>query len=106
MDSSPGAKLIERLQRTLGIAILVQSIEPAEVATDGADASGEGDDVRGADPLGSAVTIRATFLFGSNTTDVAVSGDTETNAWDALARAAIAWRNADYQHIPMWGGGG
>jgi hypothetical protein len=94
MDQASGAELIERLQRTLGIAILVQSVEPADVAARAADPSVEG------------VTILATFLFGSNTTDVAVTGDSEREAWDALARAAIAWRNADFQSIQMWPGGG
>ena len=102
-----GAEMIEHLQRTLGIAILVQSIESTE---DVADAAGQADDLGGpgapheVDQAGD-VTIRATLLFGSNTTDVAVTGESETDAWNALARAAIAWRNADYQHIPMWGGG-
>jgi hypothetical protein len=97
-DPSSGAELIERLQRTLGIAILVESAEPAEP-----DLSVESNVPH---PSGAGVTIRATFLFGSNTTNVAVTGASEAEAWDALARAAIAWRNSDYQHVPMWGGGG
>ena len=98
MDPSSGAELIEHLQRTLGIAILVESVETGEPGS-----SVEPNTLHGsADP----VTIRATFLFGSNSTDVAVTGQSEADAWNELARAAIAWRNSDFQHIPMWGGGG
>jgi hypothetical protein len=100
-DPSSGAELIERLQRTLGIAILVQSVEPAEPEERGASV-----EPNTLHQSGDTVTIRATFLFASNTTDVAVTGDTETEAWDALARAAIVWRNSDFQHVPWWGGGG
>lgn len=78
-----GDDLIERLQRTLGIGVMVQSVEP-----------------------GDPVTVRATLMFGSRTTDVVVTGDSEADAWEELAKAAIAWRNADYQHVPMWPGGG
>lgn len=88
-NPSSGADLVERLQRTLGIAVLVESVEPV-----------------GPVESGGSVTIRATFMFGSNTTRVAVTGESEPKAWEELARAAIAWRKADYQHIPMWGGGG
>lgn len=92
MDPSSGAELIDRLQRMLGIAILVQSIEPA--ATAAADQPGEG------------VTIWATFLFGSHTTDISVTGESESKAWEELGRAAIAWRNSDFQNIQIWPGGG
>lgn len=90
-----GAELIERLQRTLGIAIVVESVEAMEsmVAT---DPSG------GADP----VTIRAMFMFGGHSTAVTVGGPTESDAWAALARAAIEWRNSDFQQVPLWWGGG
>ena len=98
MDPSSGDELIERLQRTLGIAILVESVETAEPAS-----SAEPNVLHGS---GDSVTIRASFLFGSNSTDIAVTGQSEADAWNELARAAIAWRNSDFQHIPMWGGGG
>ena len=78
--------LIKRLERTLGIAVLVESVDTV-------------------DP-GGATTIEASFMFGSNATRVAVTGGSEAKAWEQLARAAIAWRNSDYQHIPMWPGGG
>jgi hypothetical protein len=81
-----GTDLIERLERTLGIAVVVESVGTVE--------------------QGDAVTIEASFMFGSNATRVAVTGGSEAEAWEELARAAIAWRNSDYQHIPMWPGGG
>ena len=98
MDSSPGAELIAHLQRTLGIAILVESVEAAEPGS-----SVEPNVLR---ESGDSVRIQATFLFGSNSTDITVTGESEADAWNELARAAIAWRNSDFQHIPMWGGGG
>jgi hypothetical protein len=98
MDPSSGAELIEHLQRTLGIAILVESVETAKPAS-----SVEPNALR---ERGDPITIRATFLFGSNSTDIAVTGQSEADAWNELARAAIAWRNSDFQHIPIWGGGG
>jgi hypothetical protein len=95
---SSGPELIEQLQRTLNMAILVESVEPAEQ-----DSSAEPNTLRAP---GDPVTIRATFIFGRYTADGSVTGASEGEAWDALGRAAIAWRNADYQHIPLWGGGG
>ena len=90
-----GSELIEQLQRTLGMAILMESVEPA--------APGGSTEPPGLDE---PVTLRATFMYGRYTTQVAVTGETEAEAWDALARAAIAWRNSDYQHVQMWPGGG
>ena len=82
-ETPSGADLIERLQRTLGIAIVVETVETAE-----------------------PFTIRASFMSGRNTTQVVVDGPTESDAWAALAREAIAWRNSDFQHVQMWPGGG
>lgn len=78
-----GPELVDQIQRTLGIGILVDTIGSAE-----------------------PVTIHATFVYGRYTTPVAVTADTERLAWQELAKAAIAWRNSDYQNIPMWWGGG
>lgn len=86
-----GPELIERLQQTLGIAVIVESVESASP-----DQPIEQDD---------AVAIRATFIFGSHTREVTVTGESEAKAWEALANAAIAWRNSDYQHIRIWGTG-
>jgi hypothetical protein len=87
-----GAELIEHLQRTLGIAIVIESVDPVESVDPGS----------APDP----VTIQATLLSGAHSTTVTVEGPTESDAWAALARAAIAWRNSDFQHIGMWPGGG
>jgi hypothetical protein len=92
-----GAELIERLQRTLGMAIVVDSIEPAHTV----EPRGPG----GPDQTGERVTMHATFMFGRYSTTVAITSDSESQAWDELGRAAIAWRNSDYQHVPMWWGG-
>ena len=98
---SIGTELIDGLQRTLGIAVIVESVESAE-----ATGSERGDPATAGSAAAGPVTIHATFMFGSNTTTVTVTGDSESGAWNALARAAIAWRNSDYQHIQMWPGAG
>ncbi len=77
-----GPDLVDRLQHTLGIGILVESVEPTEPAT-----------------------ILATFMSGQHTTRATVTGATEADAWQELAKAAVAWRNSDFQHLPMWWGG-
>ncbi len=96
-----GADMIDRLQRKLGIGIVVESIEPID-PTEPTESTPA---IQSADPA-PAVTIRATLMFGSRATGVVVAGPSETAAWKELARAAIAWRNDDHQHIPMWPGGG
>lgn len=95
-----GSDLIERLQQTLGMAIVVESIDPS-----GSPSSEETPEPEVAGPPDAAHTIRATLMFGRYTARVMASGPTESDAWADLARMAIAWRNSDYQHIPMWGGG-
>jgi hypothetical protein len=89
-----GPELIERLQKTLGMAIVVDSIQsapPAEPASP--------------DQPGERVTMHAMFMFGRYSTPVTITAGSESEAWDELGRAAIAWRNSDYQHVPMWWGG-
>ncbi len=95
-----GAELIERLQKTLGIAIAVESVEAPEPS-----GSSEPDDPDVAGPTAVPHTIRATLMFGRYTAPVVASGPTESDAWAELARIAIAWRKSDYQNVPMWGGG-
>ena len=90
-----GAELIEHLQRTLGIAVVIDSVDSVEA----------GESVDPSSPSG-RVTIQATLMSGAQSTRVTADGPTESDAWAALARAAIAWRNSDFQHIPMWWGGG
>ena len=103
-DEMPtGQDLIDRLQRTLGIAIVVESVESAADAAASPADSVQPDGLPGS---GEPFTIRASFMFGSNSTQVVVGGPTESDAWAALAREAIAWRNSDFQHVQMWPGGG
>ena len=97
-EPDSGTELIDSLQRKLGIGIVVESIESTE-AMESTTSIGS------ADPEAS-VTIRATLMLGSRATGVVAAGPSETAAWRELARAAIAWRNDDRQHIPMWPGGG
>jgi hypothetical protein len=84
-----GADLIEQLQRTLGVAIVVESMESVETS--------EAPDT---------ISIQAMLMSGTHSTKVTVAGPTASDAWAALAKAAIAWRNSDFQHIPMWWGSG
>lgn len=92
-DEPPsGPELIEHLQRTLGVGVVIESVETAE--------SGHPSSAL------DAVTIQAMLMSGTHSTRVTGAGPTESDAWAALARAAIAWRNADFQHIPMWWGSG
>ena len=95
-----GSELIDRLQQTLGIAIMVESVEASEPSS-----SAESADPDLAGPSEVPYTIRATLMFGRYTAPVVASGPTESDAWAELARMAIAWRKSDYQHVPMWGGG-
>jgi hypothetical protein len=99
-EPTSGAELIDRLQRTLGMAIVVESIEPSEPS--GSEEALESD---AAGPPDAPHAIRATLMFGRYTARVVATGPTASDAWADLARMAIAWRNSDYQHIPMWGGG-
>jgi hypothetical protein len=95
-----GAELIDRLQKTLGMAIVVESIEPSEPS-----GSVKAPEMDMAGPPDAPHSIGATLMFGRYTARVLATGPTESDAWADLARMAIAWRNSDYQHIPMWGGG-
>jgi hypothetical protein len=95
-----GAELIDRLQQTLGIAIVVESVEAS-----GASDSVDSDELDVAGPTDMPHTIHATLMFGRYTSQVVAAGPTESDAWAELAKMAIAWRNSDYQHIQMWPGG-
>lgn len=95
-----GAELIDRLQQTLGIAIVVESVEASEPP---GSAESAGPDV--AVPTDVPHAIHATLMFGRYTAPVVATGPTESDAWAELAKMAIAWRKSDYQHIQMWPGG-
>lgn len=90
-------ELIERLQETLGIAIVADSIEPSDTA------ESVEPDVTG--PTDVPHTIHATFMAGRYTAPVVATGPTESDAWAELAKIAIAWRNSNFQHVQMWPGG-
>ena len=106
LDAMPtGQDLIDRLQRTLGIAIVVESVESAADAAAPPIDSNQPNVLSGS---GEPFTIHASFMFGSNSTQVVV-GRTDGVLGclgAALAREAIAWRNSDFQHVQMWPGGG
>jgi hypothetical protein len=93
-----GDALIEQIQKTLGIGIMVESVERA--------APDRPDEPEASDGAGGSTTIRAALMSGRYTTQIAVTADSEAKAWEDLGRAAIAWRNADFQHVPMWWGAG
>ena len=95
-----GAELIDRLQQTLGIAIVVESVEASEGS---GPAEWAEPDMAG--PTDVPHTIHATLMFGRYTAPVVATGPTQSDAWAELAKMAIAWRNSDYQHIQMWPGG-
>jgi hypothetical protein len=78
-----GSTIIRDLERTLGLGVIVQSID-----------------------AGPTFVIRAHLMLGPHSEAVAGTGPTEAEAWRDLARAAIAWRTTNDKHIPWWGGGG
>ena len=77
------ARFLAELERRLGMAIIVHSVE------------GDG-------PL----RIEATLMRDGSSTDVTVEGEYEAEAWDRLAQASLAWRNSDPQNVRIFGGGG
>jgi hypothetical protein len=79
--SAPG--LVHDLERTLGLGVIVLSIEDAP-----------------------EFRIRALLMLGQHSQEVSGVGATEAEAWQDLAKAAVAWRTSDDKHIPMWWGGG
>jgi hypothetical protein len=82
-DDLPGPDGIERLADALGIGIMVQSIEE-----------------------GPPAVITATFLLDTRVFDVSVTGPTEGDAWEELARKAIEWKNDDERNVRTYFGGG
>lgn len=76
------AEFLEDLERTLGVGVIVQSIED-----------------------GPTFTIRALLLLGQHSEHVVGEGRTEAEAYRALARSAIAWRTTNDKQVPWWGGG-
>ena len=81
-----GADLIHDLERTLGIAIIVGSVDESA-------------------PAPAHVRIDALFRFGPRSEEVTAIGDTATDAWRQLASMAVAWRNANENLVHLWGVG-
>lgn len=77
------ARFLAELERRLGMAIIVHSID-------------------GSGPM----RVAATLMRDGRSTDVIVEGDDEAEAWDRLAEAALDWRNSDGLNLPIFGGGG
>jgi hypothetical protein len=76
-------ELIRDLERTLGVGVIVQSIED-----------------------GPTVLIRATLILGPHADQVTGAGPDEDAAWRDLARAAVAWRSSSDKQVPYWWAGG
>ncbi len=77
-----GSRLLRELERTFGVGIIVQAIDE-----------------------GPPVTIDALVMFGVQREAVRGVGQTEADAWHALASAIATWRAANDKHVTMWGGG-
>ena len=77
-----GPQLISELERTLGVAVVVHTIDRT-----------------------APVTVHALLTFGSHSREVTAIGPSEPDAWRALARMAVEWRNANEVLVPLWGGG-
>jgi hypothetical protein len=78
----PGAETIERLAETLGIGIIVQSIE-----------------------VGPPAAIAASLLLDTRIHRVLATGPSEDAAWDDLARQALKWKNDDPRNARTYFGG-
>lgn len=77
-----GPRLLQGLERTLGVGIIVTAIDD-----------------------GPPVTIDALVMFGAQREVVRGTGETESDAWQALGSAIAGWRADNDKHVPMWGGG-
>ncbi|MDO8484356.1 MAG: hypothetical protein Q7S35_05370 [Candidatus Limnocylindrales bacterium] len=78
-----GRALIGELERTLGIGVMIQSIDKRP-----------------------PVTINALLMFGRQGREVTASGPSEAEAWQELAEIAMAWRKANDKQVSLWWGGG
>ena len=78
-----GPELLREIERTLGVAVLVQSIDASSPAC-----------------------IGALLMLGQYSQQVTATGQTEADAWRELALISVAWRNADDKQVPLWWGAG
>ena len=79
---SAGRPTIDQLAEALGIGIIVQSVE-----------------------AGPPATIEASLLLDTRVYGVVATGATETEAYDDLARKAVAWKNEDERNVRTYFGG-
>jgi hypothetical protein len=81
-----GTDLVRDLERTLGISIIVGSVDESA-------------------PAPAHVRIDALFRFGPRSEAVTAIGHTAADAWRQLASTAVAWRNANENLVQLWGVG-
>jgi hypothetical protein len=79
---SSGPALISELERKLGMSVVVHSVDES-----------------------APVRIHALLRYGPQSREVTAIGPSEADAWRELARMVIAWRNANENLVPLWGGG-
>jgi hypothetical protein len=79
---TPGPEAIERLAEALGIGILVQEVDG-----------------------GPPASISASLLLDTAVARVVATGASEEEAWEDLARQAVAWKNDDPRNIRTYLGG-
>ena len=79
---------MERVAETLGVAVLVDEIEPGPPATI------------------HAVLLYTGTLSGNVEHALTVSGASEAEAWRRLTAEMIAWRRGNAMALPYWPGGG
>jgi hypothetical protein len=79
---SSGPALISELERKLGMTVVIYSVDES-----------------------APVRIHALLRYGPLSREVTAIGPSEADAWRELARMVIAWRNANENLVPLWGGG-
>jgi hypothetical protein len=77
-----GRPTMDELAAALGIGIIVQSVE-----------------------AGPPATIEASLLLDTRVFGVVATGATESEAYDDLARKAVAWKNEDERNVRTYFGG-
>lgn len=77
-----GRPTIDALAEALGIGIIVESVE-----------------------AGPPAAIHASLLLDTRVFGIVATGATETDAYDDLARKAVAWKNEDERNVRTYFGG-
>jgi hypothetical protein len=81
-EAAFGPESTQRLAEHLGIALLIEDLDP-----------------------GPPVRIVATAILDGAQSGLEGSGDTEEDAWRELGRAVIAWRRDDPRNVRFYAGG-